>query len=41
MSTQAFLVAAIGATFLGASWQRCRAHFAVSLMSIAQKARRP
>ncbi|MFM9262472.1 transposase [Rhodococcus sp. 5A-K4] len=33
----ASLVAAIGVTFLGASWQRCRAHFAVSLMSITQK----
>ena len=32
------LVAAIGATLPGASWQRCRTHYAVNLMSITPKA---
>jgi transposase-like protein len=32
------LVAAIGATLPGASWQRCRTHFAANLMSITPKA---
>ncbi|EID10451.1 transposase, partial [Mycobacterium xenopi RIVM700367] len=27
------LVAAIGATLPGATWQRCRTHYAVNLMS--------
>jgi len=31
------LVAAIGATLPGASWQRCRTHYAVNLMSITPK----
>jgi hypothetical protein len=31
------LVAAIGATLPGASWQRCRTHYAVNLMSICPK----
>jgi putative transposase len=31
------LVAAIGATLPGASWQRCRMHYAVNLMSITPK----
>ena len=32
------LVAAIGATLPGASWQRCRTHYAVNLMSVTPKA---
>jgi putative transposase len=32
------LVAAIGATLPGASWQRCRTHYAANLMSITPKA---
>ena len=35
------LVAAIGATLPGASWQRCRTHYAVNLMSICPKASWP
>ena len=35
------LVAAIGATLPGASWQRCRTHYAVNLMSITPKASWP
>jgi putative transposase len=31
------LVAAIGATLPGATWQRCRTHYAVNLMSITPK----
>jgi putative transposase len=31
------LVAAIGATLPGASWQRCRTHYTVNLMSICPK----
>ena len=31
------LVAAIGATLPGASWQRCRTHYAVNLMSVCPK----
>ncbi len=31
------LLAAIGATLLGASWQRCRKHYATSLMAITPK----
>jgi putative transposase len=32
------LVAAIGATLPGASWQRCRTHYAANLMSVTPKA---
>ena len=32
------LVAAIGATLVGASWQRCRTHYAANLMSVTPKA---
>ena len=32
------LVAAIGATLPGASWQRCRTHYAVNLMAVTPKA---
>jgi transposase-like protein len=35
------LVAAIGATLQGASWQRCRTHYAANLMSITPKASWP
>ena len=35
------LVAAIGATLPGASWQRCRTHYAANLMSITPKASWP
>ena len=35
------LVAAIGATLPGATWQRCRTHYAVNLMSITPKASWP
>ncbi len=35
------LVAAIGATLDGASWQRCRTHYAANLMSITPKASWP
>jgi putative transposase len=35
------LVAAIGATLPGASWQRCRTHYAVNLMSVTPKASWP
>ncbi|MDP9461486.1 MAG: IS256 family transposase [Actinomycetota bacterium] len=35
------LVAAIGATLPGASWQRCRTHYAVNLMSITPKSSWP
>ena len=35
------LVAAIGATVPGASWQRCRTHYAANLMSITPKASWP
>ena len=35
------LVAAIGAALPGASWQRCRTHYAVNLMSITPKSSWP
>ncbi len=35
------LVAAIGATLPGASWQRCRTHYTVNLMSITPKSAWP
>jgi putative transposase len=35
------LVAAIGATLPGATWQRCRTHYAVNLMSITPKSSWP
>jgi transposase-like protein len=35
------LVAAIGATLPGASWQRCRTHYAVNLMSVTPKSSWP
>ena len=35
------LVAAIGATLPGASWQRCRTHYAVNLLSVTAKASWP
>jgi putative transposase len=35
------LVAAIGATLPGASWQRCRTHYAANLMSVTPKASWP
>ncbi len=35
------LVTAIGATLPGASWQRCRTHYAVNLMSITPKSSWP
>jgi transposase-like protein len=35
------LVAAIGATLPGASWQRCRTHYAANLMSTCPKASWP
>ena len=35
------LVAAIGATLQGASWQRCRTHYAANLMSITPKSSWP
>ena len=35
------LVASIGATLPGASWQRCRTHYAVNLMSITPKTQWP
>ena len=35
------LVAAIGATVPGASWQRCRTHYAANLMSVTPKASWP
>lgn len=35
------LVAAIGATLPGASWQRCRTHYTVNLMSITPKSSWP
>ena len=35
------LVAAIGATLLGAFWQRCRTHYTVNLMSITPKSAWP
>ncbi|WP_460624244.1 transposase [Kineococcus endophyticus] len=34
---QAGLVAAIGATLLGASWQRCRTHYAANLVAVTPK----
>ena len=35
------LVSSIGATLPGASWQRCRTHYAVNLMSITPKTQWP
>ncbi len=35
--THAGLVAAIGATLPGASWQRCRTHYAANLMAVTPK----
>ena len=35
------LIAAIGATLPGASWQRCRTHYAANLMSVTPKASWP
>jgi transposase-like protein len=35
------LVAAIGATLPGATWQRCRTHFAANVMAVTHKARWP
>jgi putative transposase len=35
------LVAAIGATVLGAAWQRCTTHYAVNLMSITPESSWP
>src|SRR6185312_13077325 len=35
------LVAAIGATLPGASWQRCRTHYTVNLMSVCPKSSWP
>ena len=35
------LVAAIGATLPGATWQRCRTHYAANLMSVCPKASWP
>jgi len=35
------LVAAIGATLPGASWQRCRTHYALNLMSVTPKSSWP
>jgi putative transposase len=35
------LVAALGATLPGSSWQRCRTHYAVNLMSVTPKASWP
>ena len=35
------LVAAVGATLPGASWQRCRTHYAVNLMSVTPKSSWP
>ena len=35
------LVSAIGATLPGASWQRCRTHYAANLMSVCPKASWP
>lgn len=35
------LVAAIGATFSGAAWQRCRTHYAANLMSVTPKSSWP
>jgi len=35
------LVAAIGATLPGATWQRCRTHYAVNLMAVTPKASWP
>jgi putative transposase len=35
------LIAAVGATLPGASWQRCRTHYAVNLMSITPKSSWP
>jgi len=35
------LVAALGATLPGASWQRCRTHYAANLMSVCPKASWP
>jgi putative transposase len=35
------LVAALGATLPGASWQRCRTHYAANLMSVTPKASWP
>ncbi|PIB73081.1 IS256-like element IS1407 family transposase, partial [Mycobacterium celatum] len=35
------LVAAIGATLPGATWQRCRTHYAVNLMSVTPKSSWP
>ena len=32
------LVAALGATLPGASWQRCRTHYAANLMAVTPKA---
>jgi transposase-like protein len=31
------LVDAVGATLLGASWQRCRTHYAANLMGVTPK----
>ena len=36
--SHAGLVAAVGATLPGASWQRCRTHYAANLMSVTPKA---
>ena len=35
------LVAAIGATLPGATWQRCRTHYAANLMSVTPKSSWP
>jgi transposase-like protein len=35
------LVDAIGATLPGASWQRCRTHYAANLMAVTPKASWP
>jgi len=35
------LIAALGATLPGSSWQRCRTHYAVNLMSVTPKASWP
>ncbi|MCU1675758.1 MAG: transposase [Frankiales bacterium] len=39
--SHAGLVAAIGATLPGATWQRCRTHYAANLMSVTPKASWP
>ena len=35
------LVSALGATLLGASWQRCRTHYGTNLMAVCPKASWP